>query len=44
MDADLKSTSADLYAAREQSAHYKSENKNLHEEMSVINQVSLKRS
>lgn len=40
MDADLKSTSTNLYAAREQVTYYKAENKNLHDEMAVINQVS----
>lgn len=40
LEADLKSTSADLYGAREQVTYYKAENKNLHDEMAVINQVS----
>lgn len=40
LDADLKSTSADLYGAREQVTYYKAENQNLHDEMAVINQVN----
>lgn len=40
LDADLKATSADLYGAREQVTYYKAENKNLHDEMAVINQVN----
>lgn len=39
LEADLKSTSADLYGSREQVTYYKAENKNLHDEMAVINQV-----
>lgn len=40
-DADLKSTTADLFATKEQLAYYKSENKDLHGEMAVINQVNV---
>lgn len=40
MDTDLKSTSADLFATREQLTCYKAENRGLHEEMTVINQVT----
>lgn len=40
MEADLKTTSTDLYAAREQVQFYKTENKDLLGEMTVINEVS----
>lgn len=39
LEADLKSTNEDLFGTREQLAYYKAENRNLHEEMTVINQV-----
>lgn len=39
IDADLKSTSVDLYAAKEQVTYYKGVNRGLHEEMAVVNQV-----
>lgn len=41
LETDLKSTSADLYGTREQVTYYKAENKNLHDEMAVINQVNV---
>lgn len=41
IDTDLKSTSTDLFATREQLACYKAENRGLHEEMTVINQVTI---
>lgn len=41
LDADLKSTTTDLFATREQLSYYKSENKELHGEMTVINQVCI---
>lgn len=41
LDADIKSTTTDLYAAKEQVTYYKAESKNLHEEMAVINQVGM---
>lgn len=39
IDADLKSTTVDLYAAKEQVTYYKGVNRGLHEEMAVVNQV-----
>lgn len=39
LEADLKSTSIDLYATREKFVYYKAESCGLHEEMTVINQV-----
>lgn len=41
LEADLKSTNEDLFGTREQLTYYKAENRNLHEEMTVINQVVL---
>lgn len=41
LDTDLKSTSTDLYSTREQLAYCKAENKGLHDEMAVINQVKI---
>lgn len=39
IDADLKSTTTDLFATKEQLSYYMAENKELHGEMAVINQV-----
>lgn len=41
LDTDLKSTTTDLYATKEQLNYYKAENRNLHDEMTVVNQVHL---
>lgn len=42
LDTDLKSTTTDLYATKEKLSYYKSENRNLHDEMTVVNQVHIK--
>lgn len=39
LDTDLKSTTSELYAAKEQVTYYKGVNRGLHEEMAVVNQV-----
>lgn len=39
LDADLKSTTTDLFATREKLIYHQSENKELHGQMTVINQV-----
>lgn len=43
LEKDLKTTSDDLFATREQLTYYKMDNGNLHEEMTVINQVKKKK-
>lgn len=39
INGDLKSTTVDLYATKEKLAYYQAESKNLHDEMTVVNQV-----
>lgn len=42
LDGELKSTTIDLFATREQLAYYKNEHQKSGEEMTVINQVRKK--
>ncbi|XP_055296394.1 putative leucine-rich repeat-containing protein DDB_G0290503 [Sitodiplosis mosellana] len=39
LDTDLKSTTTDLYATKEQLTFYKAENRDLRDEMTVVNQL-----
>lgn len=39
LNADLKSTSTDLYATKEKLAYYRAESQNLYDEMTVVNQL-----
>lgn len=42
LETDLKSTTEELYATKEKLTYYKSENKDLHDEMTVVNQVKFR--
>lgn len=43
LEADLKSTTEESYATKEKLTYFKSENKDLHDEMTVVNQVNFTR-
>lgn len=43
LDTDLKSTTTDLFATKEKLAYYQAENRDLRDEMTVVNQVRIRK-